>query len=243
MTKQADARRGGALRIGVVGHVEHVTLGKIDGEPHAGDVLHMRETRFLPGGGGAIAFAQLCRSDAEIHFFTALGNDAAAAQIRARFEALPSHVHVHAAPRDVPHPRVVVVVDANAHRTIIVTGEPLQAAGSDALDWSILATCDAVYFTGAEPGSLVRARESRCLVATARRRPVFEKAGVMPDVIVGSASDPRENAAFGDYKPAPSALGFDGRWARDSSASRDGQDARRAGRAHRRTPRRLRRGR
>ena len=65
-----------APRIAVVGHVEHVTLGRVAGVIAPGDVVHLTDPRFIPGGGGGIAFAQLCASDAEVHFFTAVGSDA-----------------------------------------------------------------------------------------------------------------------------------------------------------------------
>jgi ribokinase len=195
-----------ARRIAVVGHVEHVTLGRAEGVPRPGDVVHLLDTRFLPAGGGGIAFAQLCRSDAEIHLFTAIGGGEAGRAVEARLRAVPARVHVHAAARDVEHPRVVVVVDAEGRRTILVTGGPLQPAAADPLPWSILADCDAAYFTGDDPASLRLARAAGRLVVTARRAPALRAAAVAPDVIVGSASDPREDAPFDAYDPAPGAL-------------------------------------
>jgi ribokinase len=196
----------GAPRIAVVGHVEHVTLGRIDGVPAPGDILHLRDTRFLPAGGGGLAFAQLCRSDAEIHLFTAVGQGEAGRAVQDRLQASPAHVHVHIAARPVDHPRVVVVVDAQGHRTIVVTADPLQPAATDVLPWSILADCDAVYFTGADPESLRLARTARRLVVTARRSAALRAAAIAPDVILGSLTDPRENAAMDTYAPAPGAL-------------------------------------
>ncbi|WP_437318295.1 PfkB family carbohydrate kinase [Sorangium sp. So ce385] len=195
-----------APRIAVVGHVEHVTLGRAEGVPAPGDIVHLLDARFLPGGGGGLAFAQLCRSDAEIHLFTALGHDAAARAVEARIRVAPGRVHVHAAVRAVDHPRVVVVVDAEGRRTIIVTGAPLQPAATDPLPWSILAGCDAAYFTGADPESLRLARAARRLVVTARRGAALRAAAVAPDVVLGSASDPRENAPLDAYDPRPGAL-------------------------------------
>jgi ribokinase len=195
-----------ALRIAVVGHVEHVTLGRIDGLIGPGDILHLRDTRFLPGGGGGLAFAQLCRSDAEIHLFTAVGHDEAGRAVAARIQVDPGRVHVHAATRAVDHPRVVVIVDAEGHRTIAVTHDPLQPAASDPLPWSLLADCDAVYFTGSDPGTLILARAARLLLVTARRAAVLRAAAIAPDVILGSFSDPRENATLDAYDPPPGAL-------------------------------------
>jgi len=193
-------------RIAVVGHVEHVTLGRAEGAVGPGDIVHLRDARFLPGGGGGIAFAQLCRSDAEVHLFTALGQGEAGRAVEARLHVAPERVRVHAAARAEDHPRVVVVVDPDGRRTVIVTGGPLQPAATDPLPWSILAGCDAVYFTGADPESLRLARAARRLVVTARRRPALQAAAVAPDVILGSASDPRENAGLDAYDPAPGAL-------------------------------------
>jgi ribokinase len=193
-------------RIAVVGHVEHVTLGRTDSVPEPGDIVHLREPRFLPGGGGGIAFAQLCRSDAEIHLFTALGHDDAGRAVEARIRGAPGCIRVHAAMRPVEHPRVVVLVDAHGRRTIVVTGEPLQPAATDPLPWSYLVACGAVYFTGTDPESLRHARRARCLVVTARRSAALRAAAIRPDVIVGSVSDPRENAHLDAYDPAPGAL-------------------------------------
>ena len=72
------------MRIALVGHVEHITLGRVPAVPRAGDIAHLQGPRSFPGGGGGIAFFQLTRSNAEILLYTALGNDEAAAQVRAR---------------------------------------------------------------------------------------------------------------------------------------------------------------
>lgn len=194
------------LRIAVIGHVEHVTLGHFAGTIEPGAVVHMMDSRLAPAGGGGIAFAQLCRSDAEIHLFTALGSDEAGRAVETRIRAHGDRVHVHAAQRDEAHPRVVVVVDGGGHRTIFVTSEPLHPKASDPLPWSLLSECDAVYFTGSDPGSLRLARAARVLVVTARRHGALLAAAIAPDVIVGSVADPRENREFVAYDPAPGAL-------------------------------------
>src|SRR4051812_8816509 len=110
-----------APRIAIVGHVEHVTLGRILGIPGPGDILYLREPRFLPGGGGGIAFAQLCRSEAEIHLYTAVGSDEAGRAVAARLGSATPRIQIHAVVRAVEHPRVVVLIDENGQRTIVVT--------------------------------------------------------------------------------------------------------------------------
>jgi ribokinase len=194
-------------RIALIGHVEHVTLGRIEGPLRPGDVLHLLDTRFLAAGGGGIAFAQLCRSDAEVHFFTAVGQGESGNAVQAALRSAAPRVHVHAAQRAEEHPRVVVVLDGDGHRTIVVTGGPLQPDASDPLPWSVLASCDAAYFTGSDPQTLRMARDARSLVVTARRRPVLRDAQIAPDVVVGSINDPRENAGLDTYDPhRPGAL-------------------------------------
>jgi len=193
-------------RIAVVGHVEHVTLGRADGVPQPGDIIHLRDPRFLPAGGGGLAFLQLCRSDAELLLFTAFGGDEAGRAVEAAVRAARPDAQIHAARRPVAHPRVVVYLDAHGRRTIVVTADPLQPAATDALPWSLLGTCDAVYFTGADPQSLREARAARRLVVTARRAAALRAAAVAPDVIIGSVSDPRENAPLSAYAPPPGAL-------------------------------------
>lgn len=194
------------MRIAVVGHVEHVTLGRVEAVPVAGDVAHLLEPRFLPGGGGGLAFGQLCKSDAELHLFTAVGGDDGGRLVRSCLDVAPGRVHVHAAVRDTEHPRVVVLVDGEGRRTIVVASEPLHARATDPLPWAILETCDAVYFTGSDPELLRRARAARTLVATARRAAILRQAGIAPDVIVGSVADPRESAPLASYAPPPGAL-------------------------------------
>ncbi|APR79150.1 Ribokinase [Minicystis rosea] len=194
------------LRIAVVGHVEHVTLGRTDGVPEPGDIIHLRDVRFLPGGGGGLAFLQLCCSDAELLLFTAFGSDDGGRAVEAAVRAARPDAQIHAARRPFDHPRVVVHVDTYGRRTIIVTADPLQPAAADPLPWSVLADCDAVYFTGADPESLRAARSARRLVVTARRAATLRAAGIAPDVIVGSISDPRENAPLSSYAPPPGAL-------------------------------------
>jgi ribokinase len=196
--------RAGVLRIAVVGHVEHVTVGRAAALPRRGDIVHLEAPFWLPGGGGGIAFAQLARSDAELHLFTALGSDEAGRDVAAAIAA--SGARIHAVHRAAPHTRDLVLVAPDGERTVVVVGQPLHPAASDPLPWKLLASCDAAYFTAEDPGALRAAREARLLVVTARRRAAVAASGVRADVVVGSAADPREASTLADYPVPPGAL-------------------------------------
>jgi len=192
------------LRVAVIGHVEHVTIGRAARLPAPGDIVHFDEPQVIAGGGGGIAFFQLARSSGEVHLFTALGNDDAAAAVERRIVA--TGAHVHAARRDEPHTRDLAVVTDDGERTIFVIGRPLHPAMGDRLPWHVLASCDAAYFTGEDPETLRAAREARVLVVTARRAHVLAKAGVKADVVIGSSTDAREASRLPDYAVPPEAL-------------------------------------
>jgi ribokinase len=192
------------VRIAVLGHVEHIALGRVPRLPGPGEIAHVGDLRVFPGGGGGIAFFQLAKSDAEIHLFTAFGNDEAAAQVRSR--VAQTHARVHGGSRDAPHTRDVVLITPDGERTVIVLGEPLHPEFRDPLPWDVLATCDAAYFTAQDPEVLRAARSAKRLIVTARRREAILRSGVQADVIVGSAHDPRERAALRDFPVPPRAL-------------------------------------
>ncbi len=191
-------------RIGVVGHAQHVTLTRVAALPAPGDILHVEAPIAIPGGGGAITLLQLARGPAEVHFFTAIADDAAGDEVRAGLR--PSGAVVHAARRAAPHSRDLVFITPDGERTIIVMQPPLQPRFGDGLPWDLLGTCDAVYFTGQDPEILRAARAARVLVVTARRAGVLAAAGVAADVVVGSANDPREASRLADYALPPRAL-------------------------------------
>ena len=192
------------MRIAVIGHVEHVTLGRIPALPGTGAIVHVDQPRFLPGGGGGVAFHQLVRSAAEVHLFTAIGDDEAGAQVEARLEATGAVLHI--ARRRAEHTRDLVVITPDGERTIFVVGEPLHPRRDDDLPWDLLGDCDAAYFTGQDPRTIVAARATRVLVVTARRRMALIDSGVRADLVVGSRADPRESTRLADYPVAPAAL-------------------------------------
>ncbi|MGZ6125962.1 MAG: PfkB family carbohydrate kinase [Myxococcales bacterium] len=194
------------MRVAVIGHVEHVTLGRVPAVPGPGDIAHLEAPRSFPGGGGGIAFFQLSRSDAEVLLYTALGNDEAAAQVQERLAR--TGARLFAARREVAHTRDVVMITPDGERTIVVIGEPLHPQRTDALPWEALASCDAAYFTAQDPAALGAARAARLLLVTARRRLSLLRSGVRADVVVGSALDPREACSLDDFPPQqrPAAL-------------------------------------
>jgi ribokinase len=190
-------------RLAVVGHVEWVEMGVVAAFPRPGDIVHLDQPVAFPGGGGGVAFAQLTRSPAEVHLFTAFGSDDTG---RTAAQVISAHGPVHAVRREAPHPRAVVLVTPDGERTIFVVGAPLHATRADPIPWDLLAACDGVYFTGEDVGALQAARAARVLVVTARRRAALVASGVRADVVVGSAHDPREASTLADYPVPPGAL-------------------------------------
>jgi ribokinase len=191
-------------RIAVVGHVEHVTIGRAPSVPLPGEITHLQDPFWIPGGGGGIAFGQFVRGPGEVHLFTAIGNDEAGRDVLARVEA--AGARVHAARRDEPHTRDVCIITPDGQRTIVVVGEPLHPRRDDPLPWDVLATCDAAYFTAQDPAALREARRARLLVVTARRAEALARSGVRADIVVGSALDLREASTLAGYTTPPDAL-------------------------------------
>ena len=190
--------------LAVVGHVEHITLGRVQALPAVGEIAHVDAVQAFAGGGGGLALLQMLLGADEVHAFTALGNDEAARAVRDQVEA--SGARLHAASRQTPHTRDVVLVTPDGERTILVLGAPLHPLASDPLPWELLARCDGVYFTAEDPAALRLARQARQLVVTARRKHVIDASGVVADVVVGSQGDARERSRRSDYMNPPVAL-------------------------------------
>ncbi len=191
------------LRIAVIGHVEHVSIASAPSLPTPGKIEHLDDVVTIPGGGGGLAFFQLTRSPAEVHLFTALGNDDGGQLVSDRVHATNATVHI--AHRDRPHTRDLVVVTPDGRRTIFVQGEPLHPIIADPLPWDLLDGFDAIYFTGEDAELLRAARASRVLVVTSRRFDALVRSGVQADVVVGSRLDPREAHELVDYPVPPKA--------------------------------------
>ena len=192
------------LRVAVIGHAQHVLIAPVAALPAPGDILHLDDPRWFPGGSGGVAFAQLTKSPGEVDFFTALGVDDTGEAVLRRLETTGGTVHP--ARPAVPHSRDVVLVTPDGERTIVVMSEPLHPGHGDALPWATLAGCDAVFFTAQDPEVIRHARAARVLVVTARRAEALRRAQVAADVVVGSANDPREASTLADYPIPPRAL-------------------------------------
>ncbi|MCW2954602.1 MAG: PfkB domain protein [Conexibacter sp.] len=158
----------------------------------------------LPAGGGAVAAVQLRKLAGAASFFCALGSDRLAQ--RALDELRSEHgLELHAARRERPQRRAFTHLDLRAERTITVLGERLVPHGEDPLPWASLAQYDGVYVTGGDAAAVRAARAARVVVATARAADALASSGVTVDVLVGSASDPKEGAGV-------AALAAQARW-------------------------------
>ena len=102
------------MRLAVIGHAEHVTIARVPNLPAPGDIAHLDHPIIIAGGGGAIAFHQLEKSDAEVHFFTAIGVDDASLYVYN--EIASTRGTIHAALRMESHTRDIVLVTPDAER-------------------------------------------------------------------------------------------------------------------------------
>lgn len=172
------------MRLAVIGHVEWVTHTDAPFIPAAGEIVHLENPLEEPAGGGAVSAAALARFGADVQFFTAVGTDV---PVKQRMEELG--VVVHAAERDRPHTKALVMRDPRGERTICVVGENLQPTAGDPLPWDELERVDGVYFTGGDPRTLQLARRAPLVVVTARRFDALVDSGIRADVLVGSGRD------------------------------------------------------
>ena len=189
------------MRAAVVGHVEWIEFARVGRVPAAGEIAHALECWQEPGGGGAVAAAQMARLAGGATFFTALGDDEVGR--RAYDELTALGLDVKAAWRDEPQRRAFVVVDAEGERTITVIGDRLGPSGNDPLPWGELAGVDALYFTSGDAQAVRAARAARAMVASARGLEPLVEAGVELDALVASGRDAGERYARGGLSPEP----------------------------------------
>ena len=190
------------MRVAVVGHVEWVEFVRVAAVPLPGQIAHALETWEEPGGGGAVAAAQLARLSGACSLFTALGSDELGRRTRAELSRLA--VEVRAIPETEPTRRAFTYVDDTGERTITVLNEKLRPRGGDSrLPWRELAGMDGVFFVSGDAEALHHCRTARVLVATARELPTIQEAGVELDALVGSGEDEGELYHPGDLVPPP----------------------------------------
>jgi ribokinase len=177
------------VRVGVVGHVEWVTHAR-GVMPRAGEITRLDDSFEEPGGSGGVSAMQVAKLGADCLFVTALADDDAGAIAVERLES--GGVKVRAARRTGTQTRAISCVGPSVDRAIVVIGEPVSPRIDDDLPWEELARCDAAYFTGHDPATLIAARRARILVVTTRRIAALVESGVRPDVVIASARDPGE---------------------------------------------------
>ena len=189
------------MRVAVVGHVEWVEFARVDHVPAPGEIVHALEVWEEAAGGGAVAAVQLARLAGECLFLTALGDDDLGHRAKRHLEALG--VRVEAEWRSEPQRRAFVHLDADAERTITVTGDRMGPHADDPLPWDELDGVDAVYLTAGDPAAVRAARAARTLVATVRAGEALAHAGVPLDALVSSAKDRGERYQPGEIDPPP----------------------------------------
>jgi ribokinase len=192
---------GPVARVAVVGHVDWVEFVRVDYVPSPGDIVRARERWEEPGGGGAVAAAQLAGLAGDCLLLTALAEDDAGRRCAGRLAELD--VTVRGARRPAPQRRAFVHVDQDGERTITLLGERMAPRGADALPWDALARVDAVYFAGGDADALRAARAARVLVATARAADAVRGAGVELDALVASGAEPGERLHPEERVPTP----------------------------------------
>lgn len=191
-------------RVAVIGHIEWLTHG-IGPMPAPGEITYLSEPFDEPAGGGGVSAAQVPKLGAECLFYTALGSDALGEEAGRRLEA--EGVTVLAARRDAPHTRAVsAVVRLGGDRAIVVIGQAASARMEDPLPWEELAACDAAYFTGHDPATLMAARRARTLVVTSRRLAQLVESGVRADVLIASDADASERVDPRELPVPPGAI-------------------------------------
>jgi ribokinase len=190
------------VEVAAVGHVEWIEFARVERVPAPGEIVHALESWQEPGGGGAVAAAQLSRlSGRPVTFFTALGDDETGHRAHRQLEALGLRLEV--AWRDAPQRRGFVYLDSAGERTITVMGDRMGPHGEDPLEWARLDAVDAVYLTAGDAAAVRRARAARTLVATARALDSLREAGVALDALVASGSDTGERYERGQIVPEP----------------------------------------
>lgn len=189
------------IRAAVVGHTEWIDFVRVAQLPRAGEIIHGTEAWSEPGGGGAVAAAQLAKLAGGAQFLTALGDDEIGHRMHRELTELG--VDVCAAVNPEAQRRAIVFINDHGERTITVLGTRLSPSGRDPLPWRELEGADVIYLTAGDVEAVHYARQARVLVATSRVLPLLASANVKLDALVGSALDPSERYTDGDLPIRP----------------------------------------
>lgn len=191
-------------RVAVIGHIEWLTHG-IGPMPAPGEITYLSEPFDEPAGGGGVSAAQVAKLGADCRFYTALGSDSLGEEAAERLTQIG--VDVIAVRRDEPHTRAISsVIERGGDRAIVVIGRAASARIDDPLPWDDLAACDAAFFTGHDPQTLVAGRRAKHLVVTSRRLAQLIESGVRPDVLIASDADESERVDTRELPVAPGAI-------------------------------------
>ena len=190
------------MRVAVVGHLEWADVLYVEALPRAGDWQESSWHISEPAGAGATAARQLAALGAKTSFFTALTGHPLSEQARAWCAERAIEVHARVEAHE-PQRRAFVTVDAQAERTILISGPKLCPRATDELPWRELDAYAGACFVCGDAGAAREARRARVLVATARWLPALREAGVELDALVESASDPDERYRPGELDPPP----------------------------------------
>ena len=198
-----DKFKKGNLNFAVVGHVEWINFLKVDQLPKPGVISHSKKSLEYPAGGGTIIAKTL--SDLtlnQIHFFTALGNDAYGDKC---FKILSRMgINLHVAWRDNPTRRGFSLIDYQGERAITVIGERLAPNYKDNLDWSILKKMDGIFITASDSEIFKMARSASILCTTPRvGLNTINNSNVLLDGLIGSNLDPGEVFSFSELSVKP----------------------------------------
>jgi ribokinase len=171
--------------------VEWVQFARVEQVPHAGEVVHARDSFEEPAGGGAVAAVQLARLAGGAILVTALGEDEQGERSVERLSELG--VEVRPSWRAAPTRRALTLVDDTGERTITTFGPRLDPLGGDAhAGWEELGELDATYFTAGDAAALHAARQASRVLVASPRAPEALGHGVELDALVLSGKDGME---------------------------------------------------
>jgi len=193
----------GNLNFAVVGHVEWINFLSVDQLPKPGVISHSEKSLEYPAGGGSIIAKKLSElTSKQIHFFTALGNDAYGERC---FKILSKMgINLHVAWRDKPTRRGFSLIDSHGERAITVIGERLAPNHKDKLEWKILEKMDGVFITASDSEIFKMARSASILCTTPRvGLNTINKSNVLLDGLIGSNLDPGEVFSFSELSVRP----------------------------------------